>query len=385
MNILVIGNGFDLAHTLPTKYSHFLKFIEIIRDYGDYIALEKAIPKRDLFQENCFAFAQKINDPSNRDDRLYREISECSDKNNLLLNYYLKEYKKRCKSGQEGWIDFESEIARIIHIFDEARQNSKRLLNQGMRCLLSEKTIKEIAPFIVAETNGVIPMDALVGKSISPGFIERHAAKLYMDLEKITRLLEIYLDIIVQSQPIEKRIQAISSLVIDKVLSFNYTNTFQRLYDPEGKAEYCYIHGKVTEFQYNNSCNLVLGIDEFLDNERQNQDNAFVWFKKFYQRIFKETSSTYIDWLDQHEHNNPASPIDIYFYGHSLAETDKDILQRLILHKNAKSHIFYYKKEEMGKQITNLIKVIGKEPLIQMTRGKNRSITFEAVPETANA
>ena len=31
MNILVIGNGFDLAHGLPTKYGDFLKFVEVIR------------------------------------------------------------------------------------------------------------------------------------------------------------------------------------------------------------------------------------------------------------------------------------------------------------------------------------------------------------------
>ncbi len=28
MNILVIGNGFDIAHGLPTTYKDFLKFIE---------------------------------------------------------------------------------------------------------------------------------------------------------------------------------------------------------------------------------------------------------------------------------------------------------------------------------------------------------------------
>ena len=32
MNILVIGNGFDLAHQLPTSYSDFLSFCENIRD-----------------------------------------------------------------------------------------------------------------------------------------------------------------------------------------------------------------------------------------------------------------------------------------------------------------------------------------------------------------
>lgn len=28
MNILIIGNGFDLAHGLPTKYGDFLIFVK---------------------------------------------------------------------------------------------------------------------------------------------------------------------------------------------------------------------------------------------------------------------------------------------------------------------------------------------------------------------
>lgn len=31
MYILVIGNGFDLAHGLPTKYVDFLEFVKVIR------------------------------------------------------------------------------------------------------------------------------------------------------------------------------------------------------------------------------------------------------------------------------------------------------------------------------------------------------------------
>ena len=30
MNILVIGNGFDLAHGLPTKYGNFLELLDFI-------------------------------------------------------------------------------------------------------------------------------------------------------------------------------------------------------------------------------------------------------------------------------------------------------------------------------------------------------------------
>ncbi|MBQ8999135.1 MAG: hypothetical protein IJ086_10685 [Clostridium sp.] len=31
MNILVIGNGFDLAHGLPTKYYDFIEFISLLK------------------------------------------------------------------------------------------------------------------------------------------------------------------------------------------------------------------------------------------------------------------------------------------------------------------------------------------------------------------
>ena len=34
--ILMIGNGFDLAHGLPTSYKNFLKFCEIINNFFLY-------------------------------------------------------------------------------------------------------------------------------------------------------------------------------------------------------------------------------------------------------------------------------------------------------------------------------------------------------------
>jgi hypothetical protein len=35
MNILVIGNGFDVAHGLPTSYSDFLYFTEFFTEYNN--------------------------------------------------------------------------------------------------------------------------------------------------------------------------------------------------------------------------------------------------------------------------------------------------------------------------------------------------------------
>ena len=40
MNVLVIGNGFDLAHGLPTRYMDFLEFIEKYKEYNDYYMIK---------------------------------------------------------------------------------------------------------------------------------------------------------------------------------------------------------------------------------------------------------------------------------------------------------------------------------------------------------
>lgn len=41
MEILVLGNGFDLAHKLPTQYRDFLHFVEVIKLVVEGITLEK--------------------------------------------------------------------------------------------------------------------------------------------------------------------------------------------------------------------------------------------------------------------------------------------------------------------------------------------------------
>ena len=125
-----------------------------------------------------------------------------------------------------------------------------------------------------------------------------------------------------------------------------------------------------------------MGIDEYLPPERINDDNQFVWFKKFYQRIYKGTGSEYLDWINHFENFNDTykkgkpDHLDLYIYGHSLDVTDKDVLSRLILMDNCTTHIFYHSRDALAKQIDNLVKIIGEENLIRMTGGKNRVIKF---------
>lgn len=141
-----------------------------------------------------------------------------------------------------------------------------------------------------------------------------------------------------------------------------------------------------------------MGIDEFLSLENQNVYIEFVEFKKFYQRIYKETGCKYKSWIDEIKKEylmyKKGKPVNTYFdiqnmmyrdckrhnlyiYGHSLDDTDGDILRDLILNDNINTTIFYNNKETMGRQIANMVKVIGESELIKRTGGSTKTIQFK--------
>ena len=236
---------------------------------------------------------------------------------------------------------------------------------------------------------------------------------LEYDLNRLIRCLEIYLDDYLKFKLINWVLPEIKKLDIDKIVSFNYTNIYEKVYDKSVNRtiEYDYIHGKADKNSKLESNNMVLGIDEYLSDDRKNKDIEFIAFKKFYQRIYKKTGCKYKEWiykiknednknreerswlrakLDECKSKNaPTSEIgkykhklkemqhNLYIFGHSLDVTDKDILRDLILNDNVYTTIFYPYKDELGRKIANLVKVIGQEELIRRTGGSTKTIEFK--------
>lgn len=233
---------------------------------------------------------------------------------------------------------------------------------------------------------------------------------LLKDLEKLIRVFEIYLTEYVEKIEIGKKSPDIDALEIDFILSFNYTHTYSKLYDVSSCSKqevadpFDYIHGKA---DINNTIvtnNMVLGIDEYLSKKGRNKDIEFIAFKKYYQRIHKQTGCKYKEWVDEikedyqqyqselkrisefkgHEeaireltNRRKNSSHNLYIFGHSLDVTDKDILRDLILHYNVHTTIYYLNKDVMGQQIANLVKVIGQDELIKRTGGSTKTIEFK--------
>ena len=432
MNILVIGNGFDLAHGLPTKYTDFLLFCKAIINIIEKSRVEKLIPKNDDDFKNWIERSDKIplvdikelnknlcdesDDTNNEDWQKYKNIyydflfkclyNENSNHklvkesfyliyNNFWINYFL-----HCDMhGKENWIDFESEISKVIKSFDRDmhdRPNEIDLYDE-IEIQFSNDFLDTYERFDCCETYKEI-------RNI-----------LENDLNALIRAFEIYLTEYVEKIKIQKKSPDIDGLEIDFILSFNYTHIFSKLYDvsnlskQEAADPFDYIHGEVDINNTINSNNMVLGIDEYLPKDRKNKEIEFIAFKKFYQRIYKETGCKYKEWSDiikknerelkekykkEYPNQVPFKQCGdkrhrLYIFGHSLDVTDKDILRDLILNDNVYTTIFYHNKDVMGQQIANLVKVIGQDELIRRTgetvrkplRGDNRILNVGLSPK----
>ena len=87
MKILMIGNGFDLEHELPTKYTQFLEFVTRFK-YA-YLSAN-SVPKRlyDIKDD----YLKTIFENPEYEDRVV--ALHTFTENNVWINYFQKVYKK---------------------------------------------------------------------------------------------------------------------------------------------------------------------------------------------------------------------------------------------------------------------------------------------------
>lgn len=430
MNILVIGNGFDLAHDLPTKYTQFLEFCKRVFPVyenaegrgvhlyqQEYLfdwnfnkeikeKLERAYGSRRKITIKENAVQIEMSDP--KLDEMYTLI-----KDNIWIEDFLQ-----CNMYQkENWIDFESEISKVIKSLDNDMHGLSEICNIEDDIITLSNTFlsKKYSEY----TFTVQQINILDGEEASKSITFKEIRNtLLNDLNRLIRALEIYLCEYVDKIEIQKKSPDIEELSIDFILSFNYTHTFSKIYDVSNQSKqevtnpFDYIHGEVNINNNIESNNMVLGIDEYLLGDRKNKNVEFIAFKKFYQRIFKGTGCEYKKWLDiiqkdyleymqrqidaddkkyipdkiqavlhyyamQTIKRQSLKKHNLYIFGHSLDITDKDVLRDLILNDNVYTTIFYPNKEELGRKIANLVKVIGQDELIRRTGGSTKTIEFK--------
>lgn len=296
--MLVVGNGFDLAHGLPTRYQDMLEALS--HDTASWLSLED----RQRYSDNPF------------------------------IKYFSK-YKDL-----PGWTGFESEIQQIVNYLCKIYDNRRPPTIHG-----------DIESFFLDIRIAWRSHDTKTMWNI-----------LQQDLDELISYIDVYLSKYIPSQlpkalsTDSQYPRFVYKRHYDYFLSFNYTNTYfdfaEMMNDGNGivvPTEDQFIHGCCSAMGA--SQNIVLGIE---DNDPSNLDT--IYFKKYFQRIQKKTGREVFDWFD--EKISSSEPIVTDIFGHSLDTTDKDILM-LIFEKSQYTNIYYYNQADYEQKIINLVRLYG--------------------------
>lgn len=392
MNMLIIGNGFDLAHERPTTYVDFLGFAKSIMRIqtftGNQVEFQASLSglKKDV-REYVLDLREEttvsqVNGQVRTNNRTLLEIWDRLDKN-IWYDYFVAIWENDLIRGK-NWIDFEREILEVIDFFDHGIKNVYSPISNDVETETdSNRDMDKLNQFWRLFRAKMRQEDGK--KCLWFDFID----KTYQDLQDLVRCLEIYLDDCVGKMPIINHSPDIQELEIYSVLSFNYTTIPTDVYPSLTNTHY--IHGQAVASRSAQKNNMVLGVNEYWDNSEKDFRTNFNSYKKFVQRIIKDTGIGYKSALKEMltEHKNSdhlrAQTKDyigsrynnVYIFGHSLDITDGDILREVMRTQGIITTIFYRHKQQQATQIANLSKVLGQEELLKCVFSVSPTIIFK--------
>lgn len=382
-DLLVVGNGFDLYHGLPTRYTDFLSFISHWSFFWDNYNGESKDKSDDQLKIRL-SDHNEITPDSMKDFASYHgryKYEHLEFINTHTDNSWIQYFMKKHLAGS-NWIDFESEIYNVLRIVEEYYSE-----------FIPEMRLKNDAPIKYMPQEMILVLNTFKSKcsagyvDLTQGVISRHNTEpdklkknkemlleaMKSELNDLIRCLDFYLLDFVSNIRIEKYSEQIAGLSYLNLLNFNYTYTYASVYGKTRINEHHRIHGDCLEED------MVLGIpDDAFPNTLD-----YIYFQKYFQRIQKRTGNYYKAWITAPDPRMRAledTPINVFFMGHSLAESDKGILKEIFLNEYVNTiTIYYHSQSAYEQQVINLVTMFGKDYVIDQTARER--IVFEKLKD----
>lgn len=377
-NILLLGNGFDLYYKLPTKYDNFLHVVNYLtrnpstkwETVGDVLS-QKSLRDKDVFIAHCYNAHQQTFDSTLISKEDISEIVNLTEKN-LWFSYLNKVYDKDI-----GWIDFEKEVGFVLKCFKRVFEQSTYVhFKSGEKYIqyvielfefyIDKVASKNVVTIGTYKVNTDYCMEVPVGSGNNIVNTEKVVGRLYEDLLDLAKALKLYLKCFVENayELLKNdgtcgRLEFLSH--IEKTITFNYTNTYEKLYCNNGTF---HVHGNVND-------EIVLGVNPDNSDNLESIDTTFVCFKKYFQRTLFETDREYLRWIKEFVYTQ--TPYRLFSMGHSLDITDCDIIEELFQNAN-EIIVLYHNISAKKSYICNLIKMFGKDKFELLK--KDKKLTF---------
>lgn len=362
--LILIGNGFDLAHGLKTSYKDFI-FWYLDRCFDNAGIYANSEPHEDKFLRITVMEYYAVMD-------LYRVSGEKGLSrylyDNGVLGQYLNFFEEGALNGEEsgdlntelsiplahtikfksgffkrlidsclecGWVDIENEFYEALKIILNHSVNGSKVTNILKEEIESElRELNSIFSHIISLLQEYLSTISPV--NLHTQYSEILESPIYKD------------DIVIPFEHLENDGQSFNhfSPKDTLIVNFNYTDTVEKYFihngfsPPSRQFKVNYIHGKLNDPKNP----IIFGFGDELDADYQTMElekakGFFEYIKSF--RYFKTSNyHNLVRFID-------ADDFQVYILGHSCGISDRTMLNMIFEHPQCKSiKIFYHGTEE---------------------------------------
>lgn len=396
--IIIIGNGFDLAHGLKTGYMDFMNDYwtqvksKVFNDYTqsqynefgllcapdewkDSVVSVKSEPKGNNARSVPARLVQWQGEPQTVYAEFARKVDLWNDDSRSM--YYcrvtfLNQFFERLstQSTARNWVDIENayykELVALLSETDEEKRK-KDVVTLNKEFTEVKTLLERYLSKVVEESTSIKPYDSIDDALCCPVHLEEIACgKQQMVFNSI--LAAIYSnndnDIVEKEMEGKSVYDGPSDVVFPLwkqhgerwqyaqptetlLLNFNYTNTVSKLYCCENpKYQIISIHGNLQ-----NSRNpIVFGYGDELDDAYSTieklQDNEFLQNIKSMWYLETDNYRKLLEFIE-------SEPYQVFVMGHSCGNSDRTLLNTLFEHPNCFSIKVYYHQEAADKDNYN--------------------------------
>jgi hypothetical protein len=321
--LIIIGNGFDLAHGYKTSYSDFLEdyLIQILNEYFVKHQYEDDLIK---FNYQSIQFSKPIEAIKSIEES-FKYIELIKERFPKVIDFKSDFFKELyMQFNHQRWVDIEN------HYFSYLKRYSKAS-NNDLKSIIKLNNEFEFL------------------KSKLVDYLKRASSETRRG--RVNYIPEL------TTKPFEQE-EFVENLGTDKVpkqlyfLNFNYTNTIE-YYTPYLSSKFLYdvnyIHGDINDD--NNP--IIFGYGDEYDKEYLEIQN-----KQIHELLKHIKSFQYSKTSNYHHLMRfiQGEPFQVYVLGHSLGLSDRTMLKEIFEHDNCKSiKIFYHKKSETENDFTEKV------------------------------
>lgn len=341
--IILIGNGFDLAHKLATKYEDFINW------YWDKWLGKLNCGKNKIEKDILCTFECKDNGVSSWMKNFHfnsvfipksgKDFIKYIKSNPNLYSLEFTPFMKRiCMSIEaKGWVDIENEYYKSLLsiVQSENADNAAKKLNDELDYIKSL-----LAEYLTTVQKDITP--AIVNTDIKQKIFEPFRPN---DISVEGRK-KFYQDFLMTNMKI-------TYPATITILNFNYTSTADIYAEGIDNCKVNHIHGYLDNYQ-----SIIFGYGDEFDRDYKSlldlNDNEFLRNIKSIRYLEYDYYRKLLSYIGM-------GPYQIYIMGHSCGNSDRTLLNTLFEHGNCISiKPFYYKKNDNSDNYIEIVQNISR-------------------------